>query len=251
MGDIPGHSTLEITELPTVPTDYELFITSTNAEDDGCFSDLNINAGITLIVDEHVHSRISRVQRLYESSVVAGKLPESKVMRTEYGDWKMAVVGWSLQYPNQPEVLVTDAISPILERFNQLSSPDIHLFLCYASEDKSFVAKLAEFLQSSGASVWFDQWEIRVGDSIVQKINEGLSAATHLAVVLSSNSVEKPWVKREMSSALMRQLADNSISLIPIVIDDCQIPAILSDIKYADCRADIDAGFKSVLTALR
>src|SRR5438128_12155422 len=100
LGDIPGHSTLEITELPTVPTDYELFIRSTNAEDDGCFSDLNINAGISLAVDEHVQNRISRVQRLYAPSAAAGKLPESTVFRSQYGDCKMASVGWTLKYPD-------------------------------------------------------------------------------------------------------------------------------------------------------
>jgi len=251
LGDIPAHSTVEVTDLPKVSPDYNLSIRSTNHQDAGEFDELNISTGIFVTVDEHVKRRISRVQRLYAPLEAEGRLPKSDVLRIEYSAaMKMASVGWSLQYPDQPEVLLGNAVAPILEKFGDLSSPDVHLFLCHASEDKNFVERLAEFLRGNGASVWLDRWEIKVGDSIVQKVNDGLSSATHLAVVLSSRSVNKPWVKREMSSALMRQLANNSVSVIPIVIDDCLIPAILADIKYADCRSDIDAGLKDLLEAL-
>jgi len=57
-------------------------------------------------------------------------------------------------------------------------------------------------------------------------------------------------VLKELSAALMRQLRNAAIIVLPIVIEDCSIPALLADIKYADCRANHDSGFTELLEAL-
>ena len=44
----------------------------------------------------------------------------------------------------------------------------------------------------------------------------------------------------------MKQLHDKSITVIPLLREDCKIPALLADIKYADCRKNRDAGFKQM-----
>lgn len=50
------------------------------------------------------------------------------------------------------------------------------LFLSHSSADKTFVEKLAKDLEGVGVNVWFDKWEIKVGDSLTGKIEEGLQA---------------------------------------------------------------------------
>src|SRR5260370_14323166 len=122
--------------------------------------------------------------------------------------------------------------------------------MLHASENKAIASQLASFIQTHGAEVWLDQWEIKVGDSIVQKINDGLSSASHLAILLSRDSVTKPWVTKELSSALMRQLSDRSTRVLPVRLDDSPIPAILADVRYADCRSDQLVGFREILGAL-
>ncbi|OGL54714.1 MAG: hypothetical protein A3G31_05635 [Candidatus Schekmanbacteria bacterium RIFCSPLOWO2_12_FULL_38_15] len=116
-----------------------------------------------------------------------------------------------------------------------------------SSEDKFIVEQFANRLKSSKSYVWFDKWEIKVGDSIVEKINEGLDTMTHLIIFLSKASVNKPWVKKELSSALMRKLRDNSVQVMPVKIEDVNIPIIISDMKYADCTADLESGFSQLL----
>ena len=54
------------------------------------------------------------------------------------------------------------------------------VFLSHTASDKLFVARLAVDLRRIGVGVWYDTWEIRGGESIVEKINEGLSANDHL-----------------------------------------------------------------------
>ncbi len=127
------------------------------------------------------------------------------------------------------------------------AKPSIQAFLCHSSEDKHIVEQFAYRLRSTKSYVWFDKWEIKVGDSIVEKINEGLEKMTHLIIFLSKSSVNKPWVKKELSSALMRKLEDNSVRVMPIKINECDIPVIIKDIKYADCTEDFESGFSQLI----
>ena len=48
----------------------------------------------------------------------------------------------------------------------------------------------------------------------------------------------------------MRQLQKKDVTVLPLVKEECSIPALLTDIKYADCRADRDRGFKELLDAI-
>lgn len=124
------------------------------------------------------------------------------------------------------------------------------VFLSHASEDTEFSERLANKLSTKGIPVWFDRWSLKVGDSIVEKINEGLYESNYLAVILSKSSVTKPWCKREIESALHRQLHDNSIKLLPILIEDCNIPLLISDILWADFRHSFDTGFEQIIYAI-
>ena len=107
------------------------------------------------------------------------------------------------------------------------------LFLSHASEDKErFVLRFATSLRERGIDVWLDKWEILPGDSLVDKIfEEGLKHADAVIVVLSRFSVNKPWVKEELNSAVVRRITKRS-KLIPIVIDDCEIPESLRSLVW-------------------
>ena len=59
------------------------------------------------------------------------------------------------------------------------------VFLSHNSEDKSFVRKLATDLRRYGVKVWLDEAELKVGDSLVDKISSGISDMQFLAVILS------------------------------------------------------------------
>lgn len=65
------------------------------------------------------------------------------------------------------------------------------------------------------------------GDSLIEKIfEEGIKDAAAVIVVLSSFSVSKPWVREELNAAMVKRINHGS-KLIPVVIDDCQVPAVL------------------------
>lgn len=108
-----------------------------------------------------------------------------------------------------------------------MTSPP-RVFVSHASEDKErFVNRFAERLRANGVEAWLDKWEMLPGDSLVDKIfEEGLKDAQAVIAVLSRASVEKPWVREELNAAFVKRVNTGS-KLIPVVIDDCEVPEAL------------------------
>jgi hypothetical protein len=85
------------------------------------------------------------------------------------------------------------------------------VYLAHASEDHETLAKpLARALIANGIDVWFDEWEIRTGDSLRRKMEEGLANSTHFIVLLTSNSLHKPWVETEIDAGFVRAVDGES-----------------------------------------
>jgi len=127
----------------------------------------------------------------------------------------------------------------------------IRVFICYSSRDASFADRLTRDLVSIGIDIFYAKWNIRVGESIVEKINEALISHDHLIIILSSNSLQSDWVKRELNSSLMRHLQRKEISIKPVLIENCEIPPLLADMKYADFREDYNAGFNELINSFQ
>jgi hypothetical protein len=102
------------------------------------------------------------------------------------------------------------------------------VFVSHASDDKKrFVLDFAEKLRSKGVDAWVDKWEMLPGDSLVDKIfEEGIKNAQAIIVVLSQFSVSKKWVREELNAGMVKKIDENS-KLIPVVIDECEIPECL------------------------
>lgn len=107
------------------------------------------------------------------------------------------------------------------------------VFVSHAGEDWSrFVKGFATALREQGLQSWAAEWEIKPGDSLVDKIfEEGLSTADTVIVVVSEWSITKPWVTEELNYAKVQQVAKR-VKLIPVIIDRCEIPAALLSTVY-------------------
>ncbi len=124
------------------------------------------------------------------------------------------------------------------------------IFISYSHKDKDFVDKLALILVDKRIKVFIDRWEMKLGDSITNKIQDAISDASYLMVVLSKNSVESDWCKREITTALMLELEKKRVVLLPILLEDCEIPLFLRDKYYADFRNSFDDGLSTVFESL-
>lgn len=88
------------------------------------------------------------------------------------------------------------------------------LFISHASEDKESVARpLYEQLVESGYSVWFDEATLKLGDSLRQKIDEGLSQCKFGVVIISQAFLQKEWPQRELDALVSREYGGYKVIL--------------------------------------
>lgn len=127
------------------------------------------------------------------------------------------------------------------------------VFISHASEDKArFVVGFAEKLRAAGIDAWLDRWEMLPGDSLVDKIfEEGLRQAAAVIVVLSANSVGKPWVREELNAGFVKRVNSGS-KLIPIVLEDCQVPEALASTLWEHIKNldSYDDSFNRIVAAV-
>jgi TIR domain len=127
------------------------------------------------------------------------------------------------------------------------------VFISHASEDKPrFVTALATRLRENGVDAWLDRWEMLPGDSLVDKIfEEGLKDAQAVIIVLSSFSVSKPWVSEELNASMVARISKGT-KIIPVVIDDCDVPEALKSTLWERVPdpADFEAPLRRILAAI-
>jgi TIR domain len=88
-------------------------------------------------------------------------------------------------------------------------------FLSYGWEDSELAKRIATALQANGIDTWWAEWSIHPGDSLRQKIDEGLRQCTHFVVLLTPQSVNKPWVNTEIDAGLIRKI-EQQARFIPL-----------------------------------
>lgn len=124
------------------------------------------------------------------------------------------------------------------------------LFISYSHEDKTFVDRLAARLVEARVYIWYDRIGIKVGESLLETIAGTIAEADFLAIVLSKASVQSAWCRQELNAGLIRQLAERRVIVLPLLIEECDIPLLLRDKKYADFRADFEHGFQELREAI-
>lgn len=124
------------------------------------------------------------------------------------------------------------------------------IFISHSSKDKKFATWLGTDLKASGHAPWFDEWDICVGESIPEKVSNGLSDADFIVVVLSGNSIKSQWVEREWHAKYWSEIEKNQTIVLPLLIEDCKVPELLKTKKYADFRSNYNDGLEDILYAI-
>lgn len=110
---------------------------------------------------------------------------------------------------------------PLIEEPNlYIDNNDINktfdIFISHASEDKeSVVRPLANALANRGLKVWFDEFELRIGDSLRRKIDQGLANSKFGIVVISRNFIRKGWTNYELDGLITKAITNQQI-ILPI-----------------------------------
>ena len=132
-----------------------------------------------------------------------------------------------------------------------IAEVDSHLFISYASEDRTFAEWLARKLASHGYAVWFDQLKLLGGESWPRSIDEALHSSGRLLAIMSAHSIKKdsPVKERTMGFSLGRErgIAD---SVIPLRMDDAAWDWTMNDLTPIPFLDGWAAGWRQLLKKL-
>ena len=99
------------------------------------------------------------------------------------------------------------------------------------------VRALAERLKADGLRVWLDEWEIRAGDSIPSKIEEGLEGSRVLVLCMSAAAFGSDWATVESQTFRFRDPLNRERRFIPLRLDEAAVKGSLAQFLYVDWRA--------------
>lgn len=120
------------------------------------------------------------------------------------------------------------------------------IFLSYSRKDIDFARKLSMDLEKAGYDVWWDLTDLRGGDDWVRVIPDAIAKSEFFIVVLSPNSVESEWVRKEYTQALSLRK-----KIVPIMFTPCTVPFALNTINYVNfATGEYQENFANLLRAL-
>lgn len=134
---------------------------------------------------------------------------------------------------------------------NDQNNSNPKAFICHAGEDDEIATKLGAELRKNGIVAWVDDWEILPGDILIDKVFPEIDKCDAFIIILSKDSIDKPWVKEELNAALVKRIEEKT-KLIPIRIDDCEVPLILKATAWETInpRENIKGQIEPLLTSI-
>lgn len=109
----------------------------------------------------------------------------------------------------------------------------------FAGEDRPIVDRLVRLLRRNGVRVFYDAWEQADlwGKDLYRHLDEIYrSAARYCLIFVSEHYVKKAWTKHELRSAQARAFKENSEYILPIRLDEAELPGLPPTIAYLDAR---------------
>jgi len=205
-----------------------------------------IKKSTTLTIDRPTHPFASYFRQLgVDGWTLCGSLPEGEDYLILASTPDKKALGLEIQIDGARSWLVSPPssnaalgvlINVTLKTRSEGEQLHYHgIFLSHTREDKKFVDRLKVALYERGVEdVWVDEAEIMVGDSLQKKIEDAITKTRYFGVVLSPRSVQSRWVRKELELAMQRELETDSVIVLPLLFEKCEIPPFLKPKVYAD-----------------
>ena len=116
---------------------------------------------------------------------------------------------------------------------------EFDVFISHCSRDKPIVRPLADKLRSDGVRVWLDEWQIKPGDNILLKVEEGLAHSRALVLCISANALGSDWAQLEAGTFRFRDVLNKKRHFIPLRLDNAPIDNSLAQFLYVDWAPDV------------
>ena len=127
-------------------------------------------------------------------------------------------------------------------------------FLSHAHADKAVVDRVHAWLERAGLKVWYDATHLGAGAKIASELGQAIAQCRSALVVMSRVSVDSGWVEDEwnLASVERNRKATRDFRVIPLRLEDCELPRFLESTKWVDLvgRLDEVAAWAEVLDAM-
>ena len=106
-------------------------------------------------------------------------------------------------------------------------------FISHAHVDKKIIDSLDNWLSNiCGLSIWYDGNNLPISAKIVSHLSKAIENSKSMMIILSQSSVQSGWVEEEYNAAIYQRNKFPDYKIIPIRIDDCEIPSFLQTTKW-------------------
>src|SRR5712692_9982699 len=122
----------------------------------------------------------------------------------------------------------------------------MRVFISHSRQNRRRALRLTKAVLQLGVDVWYDKWEILVGHNLADQIYAGIRSSEFMLVLLTKASVQSKWVKEELDYARSAELERGGTIVVPVLSEDCEIPAALKTRVYADFRHSFTNGLEQL-----
>ena len=112
------------------------------------------------------------------------------------------------------------------------------IFVGYAHSDKAIAQAIASGLTARNVRVRVDEGELRVGDSLIERISHAPDEINFVVVLVSPNSVTSSWCLKEISFAMTGSLRSKGVKVLPLRIGGAAMPPALSNLLHLNVNPD-------------
>jgi hypothetical protein len=167
---------------------------------------------------KHPEKRITIPENKLDGSffrkVVYGKLSFLKMVRNFNNTDDSLVTNFALKAGS------IDATPPNYIKLIMKKSEQFDVFIGHASEDKDLIAiPIHQACEAKGLNAFIDVIHIEWGDSLTEKINHALGRSKYFLAIMSEKSVDKAWPKKELHSAIAREISGEQ-KVLPLIVGD-------------------------------
>lgn len=219
--------------LRLMPNPTIMWSTRVYTEDDAvCFEVINFSNKAEDIAREY-NEKINAIKKQLEHvqnqvngfNVSLPQFVESKIKekKQKIEQRKELLASLGVPVKEKPGNSIKEVIGPVGDQRTIHKTSDMKpdtkwdVFVCHASEDKDEVARpLAERLKEEGLSVWYDEFSLKWGSSLLQSINRGIAGSRYGIVVLSPSFFKKNWPQKELDGLYQKMMTTNRDILLPI-----------------------------------
>jgi hypothetical protein len=119
-----------------------------------------------------------------------------------------------------------------------MTSETPSVFISYSHADKELARVLASALRERDLHVWIDEGELKVGDSIIERIATAIAEIDFFLALVSEASRGSNWCRKELALAVTGELGREGVRVLPVRVDGAPMPESLLDVYYLELNAE-------------